>query len=65
MTLTFAIQPSTAINFINLDSPIVEYLFNNNEVGDFAMVYFNVVTDNNFNQVIGPFEVALVIPVGN
>lgn len=56
---------ATAINFINLDSPIVEYLFNNNEVGDFAMVYFNVVTDNNFNQVIGPFEVALVIPVGN
>jgi hypothetical protein len=52
-------------NKANLDSPIVEYLLTNNEVGDFAMVYFNVVTDNNFNQVIGPFEVGLVIPVGN
>jgi hypothetical protein len=56
---------ATKENFISLDLPIVDYLTFNNEVGDFAMVYFNVVTDNNFRQVIGPFEMSLVVPVGN
>jgi hypothetical protein len=61
----YAPGPVATGSFVAIDEPIIFYLEANNQIGDYANVYFNVETGNNFRQVIGPFEVALVIPVGD
>jgi hypothetical protein len=50
-------------NFVSLDAPIVDRMLELYQVGDYADVYFELISDNNRSSRIGPFEVPLVIPV--
>jgi hypothetical protein len=61
----FAFAPSTATVdiLITLDSPMVDRLLLQNQVGDMAHVFFNGRDSNHRPFVIGPFEIALAVPV--
>lgn len=59
----FAPSSVSKANVITLDSPVVEIYLLENRVGDRAEVFFNGRDSNNRPFVIGPFEIALVVPV--
>lgn len=50
-------------NVITLDSPVVESYLLENRVGDRAEVFFNGRDSNGRSFVIGPFEIAVAVPV--
>ena len=63
----FDYGPATAsiVNLITLDDPIVQIMLLNNQVGDRAQVFFNGRDSNLRPFVIGPFEIALAVPVAS
>ncbi len=52
-------------NVITLDSSVVQIMLADDQVGDWAEVFFEITDDLNRTSEIGPYEVALVVPVGS